>query len=188
MPQEETQNLYHLMLDLPVEITSPDHYRLLGLAPFEDDEQAIRSAAIDQNAELLKWQNSKYHQDVDRILGEVVTARDLLISPKQKAACDRKLRQELGLPDASPETDADFHLRGINQQFEKAIALVCRELLGIGERVKEAMFLLLDEGLRKNNGGRHDRAGPDGGPRRRQDRHGRRRRARPRHDRAPGRR
>ena len=57
MTEEKTQNPYHMMLRLPVEITSPDYYRLLGLEHFEDDTEAIRSAANDQNAELLKWQD-----------------------------------------------------------------------------------------------------------------------------------
>jgi len=51
----------------------------------------------------------------------------------------------------------------LTSSSKKTITLVCRELLGISERVKEAMFLLLDKGLGENYGRRHDRPGQ--GPR-----------------------
>ena len=93
------KNLYHLMLELPEDITSPDHYELLRLEHFEDDEAVIKGAAIDANEKLLAWQNSKYHEECDRLIDEVVAARAILTGPKRKAKYDERLRKRLGIED-----------------------------------------------------------------------------------------
>ena len=95
MSDGSNQNLYHLMLGLPEETTSPNHYQLLGLEFFEDDEKLIRDAAVARNSELLKWQNSKFHEEADWLMDEVVAARDMLLDPVQQGNYDRLLHRRL---------------------------------------------------------------------------------------------
>ena len=103
----DDKNLYHLMLNLPEDVTSPDHYQLLGLEQFEDDEKAIRDAAIDANRELLKWQNSDYHRECDHLMDEVVAARETLLDAQRKAEYDRELRRRVKREQREPNSDFD---------------------------------------------------------------------------------
>ena len=113
MVEGTEQNFYHLMLDVPEDITSPDHYQLLGLERFEDDQDVIKEATLDANEKLLAWQNSKYHRECDQLMDEVVAAREVLLDTKRKAKYDERLRQRLGIeesPDASEEPDEEIAL------------------------------------------------------------------------------
>ena len=106
----DDKNLYHLMLELPEDMTSPDHYELLGLEHFEDDEGVIKEAAIDANEMLLAWQNSEYHRECDRLMDEVVKARAILLDAKRKAKYDERLRQRLGIEDIPGTSDREIGL------------------------------------------------------------------------------
>ena len=109
----DDKNLYHLMLGLPEDVTSPDHYQLLGLEQFEDDQVLIKEATLDANKKLLAWQNSKYHVDADHLMDQVVSARVVRLGTKRKAKHDEGLRQRLGIeefPDASEEPDDEIAL------------------------------------------------------------------------------
>ena len=97
-------NFYHMMLGLPAEADTPDHYELLGLQRFEDDVERIRTAAIDRNRQLLSWQNSQFHLDANRLIGEVVAVRAVLLDPQRKAAYDRQLGRSLGAASVEPPT------------------------------------------------------------------------------------
>ena len=103
MAETQKKNFYHWMLNLPESITSPDHYELLGLVRFTDDEKAIRDAAIDANGKLLAWQNSQYHQECDHLLDEMVAAQEILLDEKLRIEYDRQLRQRLGVDDSLEE-------------------------------------------------------------------------------------
>ena len=69
-----SQNFYHKFLNLPPELTQPDHYQLLGLEPFTDNPVAIKKAAIERNALLRGWDNSRYFREAEKVLDDVVIA------------------------------------------------------------------------------------------------------------------
>lgn len=98
------QNLYALFLNLPEEVTAPDHYQLLGLERFTDDEEAIRNATANQNGELMKWQNADaYHKRVREMMLELVVARQVLLDPEQKQAYDATFEQIPALIESAEE-------------------------------------------------------------------------------------
>lgn len=95
------ENLYHLILGLPEEITSPNYYELLGLEARTTDPQVIKNAAADQNRKLLSWQNSDRYAAVRALTFEVVQARDTLLNPESRAAYNANLGN-WGPGDAGP--------------------------------------------------------------------------------------
>jgi len=105
MMEHKPLTAYQMILGLSTDDTAPDHYQLLHLEHFENDEQAIRDSAITANAELLKWQNSEYYTDVHRLMDEVAVARDLLLDAKQKAKYDARLRRHLGIREPKPDAE-----------------------------------------------------------------------------------
>ena len=102
MPVSRPDNPYHFFLKLPPETATPDHYQLLGLPQFTDDQAAIKSAALERNRELRGWDNSNYHLWSNELLDEVVQAVMTLETPSRKADYDRGLRLKLGLLEAEP--------------------------------------------------------------------------------------
>ena len=145
MAEAAERNFYHLMLELPEQVTSPDHYELLGLERFQDDEAAIRNAAIDANEKLLAWQNSNYHAECDRLMDAVVKAREVLLDDKQRAKYDRSLRRRLGIEephdvalivdqDTAPTADEEVPLteETPSTQAETGTAFNRTLLLGLG--------------------------------------------------------
>src|SRR5262245_48371285 len=86
---------YRKWLGIPPKEQPPHHYRLLGIAAFEDDPDVIDNAAARQMAHLKTFKASKYAADSQRLLSEISAAKLCLLSPESKAAYDVKLRQEL---------------------------------------------------------------------------------------------
>ena len=103
MSQDDNTNLYAMILGLPDHITEPDHYELLGLPHLTNDIEAIREAAVVQNGKFLKWQNSKYFPESQRIHKQVVEAMQVLQNPETK----REYDQQFGHAEliADPEDD-----------------------------------------------------------------------------------
>ncbi len=91
MSDSQTENLYHLILGLPEDVTSPNDYELLGLDQRTGDAETIKTAAADQNRKLLSWQNSDRYADVRKLTLEVVRARDLLLNEESRSAYDAGL-------------------------------------------------------------------------------------------------
>ena len=150
MTNEQKRNFYHLMLGLPEDVTSPDHYELLGLERFEDNETAIRNSAIDANEKLLAWQNSDYHAECDRVMDAVVKAREVLLHGKQKAKYDRKLGERLGGEEPLDKHDTGLAPRALPPPTRRRSAapehdtnLDNRLLLWIGAGVGGVLLLLL---------------------------------------------
>lgn len=103
---------YHRWLGIPPAEQPPHHYRLLGLALFEESPDVIEAGADRQMEHLHKCQVGE-HADLSRmLLNEVAVARICLLDPTKKAEYDRLLRERLvgvasdspqgGKPDASP--------------------------------------------------------------------------------------
>ncbi len=89
---------YRTWLGIPPEDQPPNHYRLLGIAPFEDQATAIEHAADRQMAHLRTLQTGKHPALSQRLLNEVATARVCLLNTEKKAAYDRQLRETMESP------------------------------------------------------------------------------------------
>ena len=74
----------------------PNHYRLLGLEPFESDPDIIAGAADRQMAHLRTFKTSQQVELSQRLLNELAAARVCLLKPEKKAAYDEQLRRKLG--------------------------------------------------------------------------------------------
>jgi tetratricopeptide (TPR) repeat protein len=83
---------YHRWLGIPPEDQPPNHYRLLGIAPFEDQPDVIEHAADRQMAHLRTFQVGPHAVISQRLLNEVAAAKLCLLRPEKKAAYDEFLR------------------------------------------------------------------------------------------------
>ena len=99
MAETTGDNPYQKLLGLSAELQQPNHYELLELTLFEEDPQAIRDAAADQNSKLLRWQSGKSYQQAERLMSEIGEARDVLLDTTAKQEYDLHLRKQLNLPE-----------------------------------------------------------------------------------------
>jgi hypothetical protein len=82
----------------------PHHYRLLGIAPFEDDPDVIQNAADRQMAHIRTFQGGRQREHSQRILNELSAAKIVLLDRKRKAAYDDELHRTLFAdPEPQPE-------------------------------------------------------------------------------------
>jgi len=86
---------YHRWLGIPAEEQPPHHYRLLGLALFEDDPEVIRDAAERQMSHVRGYALGRHAELSQRILNELGTAKACLSDPAKKAEYDGRLRRDL---------------------------------------------------------------------------------------------
>jgi hypothetical protein len=86
---------YHRFLGIPPHLQPPNHYRLLGLEPFEDNLDVISDAADRQMAHVRGFEGGPYAAAAQKLLGELSTARVCLLLLERKAAYDAALRKQL---------------------------------------------------------------------------------------------
>lgn len=86
---------YHTWLGIRPEEQPPNHYRLLGLQPLEDNREAIEHAADQRMVHLHSLQTGEHADVCQRLLNEVAAARVSLLSREKKAAYDELLRKKL---------------------------------------------------------------------------------------------
>ena len=72
----------------------PDHYRLLGVAPFEDDPEVLQNAADRQMAHVRTFQTGRHSAESQQLLNELAGAKLCLLDPEKKASYDGLLRAE----------------------------------------------------------------------------------------------
>jgi len=89
---------YRKWLGIPPEEQPPNHYRLLGIALYEDDTDTIHHAADRQMAHLRTFQGGKFSEQSQKLLNEVSSARLCLLDAEKKAAYDGQLKQSLAPP------------------------------------------------------------------------------------------
>jgi hypothetical protein len=70
----------------------PNHYRLLGVSPFESDPDVLLSAADRQMAHVRTFQTGKHSAESQKLLNELAAAKVCLLNPAKKAAYDAQLR------------------------------------------------------------------------------------------------
>ena len=85
---------YHRWLGIRPEDQPANHYRLLGLTPFEDDSEAISDAAQRQMAHVRTYQLGPNSAVSQTILNELAAAKACLLNPQNKADYDTRLREE----------------------------------------------------------------------------------------------
>ena len=86
---------YHIWLGIPSEEQPPNHYRLLGIMPFESNSDAIQNAADRQMTHLRTFQTGERAEFSQRLLNEVAAAKVCLLNPSKKAAYDAQLKARL---------------------------------------------------------------------------------------------
>ena len=103
----ETFDPYHRWLGIPPQHQPPNHYRLLGLEPFESDREVVRDAVERQMAHVRSYQLGQYAAVSQRILNELAAAKACLLEPGRKAAYDEAIRRQLNGPVSvdGPQTD-----------------------------------------------------------------------------------
>lgn len=70
----------------------PEHYRLLGIARFEDDLDTISNGADRQMAHVRTFQTGRHSVLSQKLLNEIPAARICLLDAAKKAEYDRQLR------------------------------------------------------------------------------------------------
>lgn len=91
----ESFDPYHRWLGVRPEEQPANHYRLLGLALFEDNCEAIRDAAERQMAHVRRYQLGPHSAISQTILNELAAAKACLLDTMKKAAYDGILRGQL---------------------------------------------------------------------------------------------
>lgn len=86
---------YRKWLGIPQWEQPPNHYRLLGITPFENDPDVIDTAADRQMSHIRNYQAGQHSALSQKILNELSTARVCLLDPQKKKAYDDRLRMEL---------------------------------------------------------------------------------------------
>ncbi len=95
---EEAFDPYRKWLGIPPEEQPPNHYRLLGIAVYEEDPDVISHAADRQMAHLRTFQAGKRAALSQAILNEVSAAKVCLLNPHTKRAYDDQLRAAAPAP------------------------------------------------------------------------------------------
>lgn len=86
---------YRKWLGIPLQDQPPNHYRLLGIAPFEDDLDVIENAASRQITHVRTFQSGRHSAVSQRILNELSTAKLCLMQSDRKVAYDQFLHAQL---------------------------------------------------------------------------------------------
>lgn len=86
---------YRRWLGIPQSEQPAHHYRLLGLALFEEDPEVIEGAADRQMTHVRKFQTGPYSADSQRLLNELAAARLCLLDRERKKDYDFRLRLRL---------------------------------------------------------------------------------------------
>lgn len=99
---------YYKWLGITPKDQPPNHYRLLGIERFEEDREVIDAAANRVMAYLKTLATGNDLEPAQKLLNEVVAARQCLLNPDRKAAYDGQLNQESGasVAVAPPSNDA----------------------------------------------------------------------------------
>ncbi|HZN36647.1 MAG TPA: hypothetical protein VFB80_22615, partial [Pirellulaceae bacterium] len=87
---------YYTWLGIPPDEQPADHYRLLGVRPFESNDEVIVNAGDQRMAYLRTLQVGKRSKESQALLNEISAAQGCLLDPKRKQAYDAELRRKRG--------------------------------------------------------------------------------------------
>jgi len=88
---------YRDWLNIAPEHRPANHYRLLGLEPFESDPRVITEAAVRRAAHVRGFEATADGDVMRSILNQLAAAKECLVDEKTKALYDQKLRRRLGI-------------------------------------------------------------------------------------------
>jgi len=108
---------YYVWLGIPPSDRPLSHYRLLGIADFEDNAEVISNAADRQMAHVRAFQSGEHAEVCQKILNELARARVCLLDPAKKAAYDRALQQRQA---AAPPPVTRLSTSQVRQEAELA--------------------------------------------------------------------
>ena len=80
----------------------PNHYRLLGVTPFEDDADVLGNAADRQMSHVRTFQTGRHSAESQQLLNELAAAKICLLCAEKKAAYDAELRARLAREAVAP--------------------------------------------------------------------------------------
>jgi hypothetical protein len=86
---------YHKWLGIPSSEQPANHYRLLGVAIFEQDADVIDSAANQRMSYLQDMATGPHVEDSQRILNEISSARLCLLNVQRKSQYDSLLKSQI---------------------------------------------------------------------------------------------
>ena len=99
----ESFDPYHRWLGIPPKEQPADHYRLLGLARFEDDPDVILEAADRTIADVRRYALGEHSELSQEILNELARARVCLRNTEKKREYDAQLRKKHAVRKAAAE-------------------------------------------------------------------------------------
>lgn len=88
-------DVYKEWLGIPEGPRPPDHYTLLRLVQFEDDEQKVRRNYTRLNAHVRKYATGQYAVRSQELLNELAKAMLCLTDPQRKREYDKSLGREI---------------------------------------------------------------------------------------------
>ena len=96
-------DVYHELLGIPPEEQPPNHYRLLGIAPFESDREVILNATRRQCG-FVRTVALVYPAESQTLLNELTAAKLCLLDPVRRKEYNEQLRA--GKARATPPADS----------------------------------------------------------------------------------
>jgi len=91
----KTFDPYRKWLGIPPKDQPPNHYRLLGIALYEDDPDVIENAADRQMAHVRTFQTGQNAAHSQRILNELSAAKVTLLNKDRREAYNAELRKRI---------------------------------------------------------------------------------------------
>lgn len=85
---------YHKWLGIPPDDQPPNHYRLLGINPFESDPDVIANAAEQRMAHVKRFETGKHSALSQALLNQLAQAKVCLLNPLKKQQYDEHLRRQ----------------------------------------------------------------------------------------------
>lgn len=89
---------YHKWLGIPPEDQPANHYRLLGIKPYESDSEVISHAADQRMTHIRSFQTGQHSAVSQKILNEIASARVCLLNTEKKLEYDLLLGMESSQP------------------------------------------------------------------------------------------
>lgn len=122
-------NAYYKWLGIPIAEQPPHFYRLLGIEPFEADNEVIAAAADRQMAHIKSFAAGQFAGESQELLNELARARVTLLNATQKSVYDRMLQQVLAAKKATAASlpsrrAAEVEVGGATRDFAEAASSV----------------------------------------------------------------
>ena len=149
---------YYEWLGIPPKHQPANHYRLLGIAPYESDPKVIKHATNQRLAYLRTLQTGPRGKAANQLLNEISRAQHTLLDPKKRLAYEAEVESTTQSKGPAPTSKSAFHNHKIqkvlttgNAALKKWITvadLIKLGILGIVILVALGFFLFKDPYLK----------------------------------------